>query len=276
MSTRIKIGTDHLEQVYRQLSDEGYTLDEISSEIDSEFRNFLYKQHSMDRETFQKLEELRGTEIDHNKIEYIDGKGRKDQINIEKNLKSAELTGLILGDGYLQERSQSQGTSSYRLVVTVHQDENRLQKNAKNLLYSLTDKQPSIHDLKDCKATQIVLCSKEIVRELKKLGLQPGDKIMNQVNVPRWIKDDRKYMKKCLRGLVDTDGTIYRQTTDGRIIIQFKNFSEPLRLDFKHMCASLGYSPSGAGKYTVQIAGQRQVQKFIDEIAPIKATKISF
>jgi|APHM01.1.fsa_nt_gi hypothetical protein len=276
MSTRVNVNTDNLEQVYRQLSDEGYTLDDISSEIDSEFRNFLYKQHSMDRETFQKLEELHGKEIDHDKIEYIDGKGRKDQITIEKNIQSAELIGIILGDGYLQERSGNQGTSSYRLVITVHQNENTLQEHAKNLLYSLTNKKPSIHDLKESKATQIIVYSKEIIKELKQLGLQPGDKTVNQVNVPQWIKNDRSYVRKCLRGLVDTDGTIYRQTTDNRVIIQFKNLSEPLLSDFKYMCGLLEYSPSKAGENTVQIARQNQVQNFIDEIKPIKGTKISF
>lgn len=276
MSTRIKVEGNELESIYEELSDKGHTLDSISTEIDSEFRNFLYKEHSMSMETFQKLKNLLEREVSHEKISYIDGKGRKEQINIDKQEKSAELVGIILGDGYLQEKYGRGEISSYKVAITVHQDENKLLNHAKNLLYSLTKKHPSTHNLKGSKATQVVIYSKEIIEELKKLGLQPGDKTDNQVDVPQWIKEDKEYTRCCLRGLVDTDGTIYRQTTDNRAIIQFKNFSEPLLSDFKRMCESLDYSPSKAGRNTVQIAKQKEVLEFINEVKPMKAAEFSF
>jgi len=79
-------------------------------------------------------------------------------------------------------------------------------------------------------------------------------------------------MKACLRGLLDTDGTVFRQSIDDRLIIQFKNHSKPLLEDFEYMCSELEIKTSSGGNKVVQVARQSEVQKFLDRVNPIKST----
>ena len=81
-----------------------------------------------------------------------------------------------------------------------------------------------------------------------------GDKVKNQVYVPLWIKKEKVWIKynqlewiskikpfviACLRGLTDTDGSIYVDRFNKIIGIGFKNASLRLVKDFKSMCESL-------------------------------------
>lgn len=78
-------------------------------------------------------------------------------------------------------------------------------------------------------------------------------------------------MEACLRGLVDTDGSVYRRSEDGYNIVYFKNRSLPLLEDFRELCDSIGVTTSGAGEYAVQVASQEEVERFLSKIDPIKS-----
>jgi len=41
------------------------------------------------------------------------------------------------------------------------------------------------------------------------LGLKTGNKVKQQVDVPGWIKNNKKFQIACVRGLMDTDGSIF-------------------------------------------------------------------
>lgn len=279
MSKRIKLNREELSKVQTRLKKRGYTLDDIQKEIDADFRNFLYKNHSMSKETFNKLEEIYPDKLNGKEIEYIDGKGERNQVNIPQDKETAELIGIILGDGYIQDTSKNRGDriiSSHRMVITLHEDEKKIISKTKDLISNITNIKPNMYSLKDQKTIQIAIHSKEVVEEFINLGLKPGDKVQHQVRVPKWIKNQRELIRACLRGLIDTDGTIYTQSTDNRTVVQFKNHSQPLLDDFNYMCTRLGVSTSSGGKRTTQIANQGEVKKFIHKIEPIKSAEFSF
>ena len=279
MQRRVKVSKETLEMVQTDLKDKGFTLDEISDKIGSDFRNFRYKGHSMERETFQNLKDITEVRMEGSEIDYIDGAGESKGLEIEKSCSIAELFGIILGDGYVQNNTRNRKdriVSGHRVVITLHSDEKRLREKSSKLLENITGKEPAVHSLRSSNAIQIFLNSKEAVKELKKLGLEAGDKVQNQVEVPDWIKTDSEYEKACLRGLVDTDGTIYRQSKDSRVVIQFKNHSNPLLKGFKQMCTDLDINVSSGGKHTVQVASQNEVQRFIQKVQPLKASNIDF
>ena len=86
-----------------------------------------------------------------------------------------------------------------------------------------------------------------------------GTKQMQQVRVPEWIKDDPIYTAECLRGLLQTDGSMYRDR--GYLMVNFTNHSFPLARDVYEMLITLGFRPtlstasvSPNKKYTVRIA----------------------
>lgn len=269
MEKRVKIHKKELESVYGDLKSEGHTLRNINSKIDADFRNYLYKGHSLDPETFAKLRSLYKDKINYKEIQHVNGKGNPDKLEkLRKCPEAAELFGIILGDGHLTKNSQ------HCLCITLHEEEQELIDHIQYLCKQLIGKKAKEYQLKDSRALQLKIYSKELVNKLTDFGLKTGDKVENQVSVPDWINDKEEYQRKCLRGLVDTDGCIYTQSRDDRTIIRFKNRSQPLLKDFKEMCRNLGIKPSdGGGQYSVQVASRPDVCKFISEIKPIKAKK---
>ena len=95
-----------------------------------------------------------------------------------------------------------------------------------------------------------------------------GSKMKQTAHVPTWILDDREYMKNALRGLIQTDGSIYQDR--GYLMLNFTSIIEPLAQDVLNMMNALGFYPrisktlqkSGNVKYTVRLA--RNVQSFIE------------
>lgn len=274
MSLRYQVEKSELKKVQQDLKEEGFTLDKISEAIDADFGNFLYKNHSMSKKTFTKLNEVYDEDIQAEEQNYIDGKGVKTSINIEEDSALSELTGIILGDGYIQMTNRNRDdrtVTANRLVITLHEEEDLLRERSIEMIKEIFNREPTLISLKGQATIQIILHSKEIMETLIEEGLQPGDKVENQISVPSWILKDEELEKKCLKGLIDTDGCIYKQKIDDRTIIQFKNHSENLLRDFEKMCSDINIETSDGGEHITQIASQSEVKKFTKKIKPIES-----
>lgn len=69
---------------------------------------------------------------------------------------------------------------------------------------------------------------------LSSIGLISGDKIKNKVTIPTWIRADNNLLIPCIRGLFDTDGTVFRASkTSNRWVIGFKNNNRILLEDVR-------------------------------------------
>lgn len=55
----------------------------------------------------------------------------------------------------------------------------------------------------------ISLYSLKLVEFFSEMKLFPGNKIKNQSTIPEWIWKDKSYLSACIRGLYDTDGSVY-------------------------------------------------------------------
>lgn len=87
-----------------------------------------------------------------------------------------------------------------------------------------------------------------------------------------------------MKGLFDTDGSLFPVLKENSIKLNFKNGSFPLVNNFKHMCESIDIKTSKissyeeklkrTGKfsttYIVQIQAKDQVKNFIELINPMK------
>ncbi|MFZ2414842.1 MAG: LAGLIDADG family homing endonuclease [Minisyncoccia bacterium] len=67
-----------------------------------------------------------------------------------------------------------------------------------------------------------------------------GPKSQQNIRVPQWIKNNSKYAKKCLKGLIETDGSIYYDR--GYLMVNFTNIIPQIILDFTDMLDILGYN----------------------------------
>lgn len=101
MESRIKIPKPELRKIKADLKNRGFSIRDINDEIDAEFRNYLNKEHSMSKETYDRLRELVDKEIEFERIDYVDGRGRVSTKTASKDQKLAELIGILLGDGHI-------------------------------------------------------------------------------------------------------------------------------------------------------------------------------
>ena len=110
--------------------------------------------------------------------------------------------GIMLGDGGIR--------SKYQFTVSLNfENEREYADYVGRLIKRLFSVEHIIHKRKDSKAADIVVSSVRAVDFLLKQGLLEGNKIKSQVDIPAWIKENPEYQKACLRGLFDTDGSIY-------------------------------------------------------------------
>jgi len=192
----------------------------------------------------------------------------------------AELVGIILGDGGLP--------GNHQLTIALN---NKTDQEYSHYLQMLLKKLFAlnfhIHYRKNNNGADIVVSSSNLVDFLLKKGLFVGNKVKNQVGIPIWIHRNLLYQKACLRGLMDTDGSLYchKYVAGGKEYKYFKlcftNCSKPILnfvfkilkdLDYK---VYLGgnhvsiYSKDGVRRYFTEIGthNQKHFKKFQEYLA---------
>lgn len=187
-------------------------------------------------------------------------KRKKIKIPIYSNLL-AEFVGIILGDG---------GITNHQVTVSLNYI-----KDAKYILYvkSLFKKLfsfvPVRMDNIKQNYTSIVASSTNLVEFLEKIGLHRGNKVKQQVDIPKWVFKNKEWMEFCLRGLIDTDGNIARKNYHANTLamqISFKNYSEPLLKSARRIFFKLGYNPSETSHNQIYITRFKEVLRYINEI----------
>lgn len=226
----------------------------------------------MSKETYDRLRELVDKEIEFERIDYVDGRGRVSTKTASKDQKLAELIGILLGDGHIHSLQDNKSSGNY-IAVTLNEIEDELFNKTLNLFREFFG-EAYTYNSKIAHSKQIRSYGAENLRFLKENGLESGNKVENQVNIPRWIFEKREYIIAALRGLIDTDGSIYTRSHDTYVVIQFRNRSYPLLEDFEELCKSIGIRCSSGGEYDVQVASQDEVIKFLDIVKPIKESRI--
>ena len=104
-----------------------------------------------------------------------------------------------------------------------------------------------------------------------------GSKDQQKVSVPVWIQDKKGYQINCLRGLIETDGSIYLDR--GHRMVIFSSIIPNLAEDVFNLISSLGFKPhlykvpekkaTHGHKYQVRLS--KDVQRFLDLVKPDKS-----
>ena len=95
------------------------------------------------------------------------------------------------------------------------------------------------------------------------------NKKKNNISIPKWIFKDKKYIKACIRGLIDTDGCVVPITGRNYTYIWFKSIIPNLRNSFSKAMNILGYKiAKWSGKETPQtyIGKKDLIRKYYKEI----------
>ncbi len=174
---------------------------------------------------------------------------------LKENL--AYIIGIALGDGNL---SNPNGRAT-RLRITCDAKYPKLAENIVSTLQEIFPKNnvSIIYTPKKTTYFNISVYSNKL-NEYMPWKVCCGSKLSQHARVPTWIRTHKRYSKLCLRGLLQTDGSIYKDR--GYLMINFTNHIKELIDDVMQMLELNEFQPTlsktpakgGGYKYCVRIA----------------------
>jgi len=188
---------------------------------------------------------------------------RKHIIYPQKSSLLAELIGILLGDGSINEHQ----VRIYNNNKTDRDYAYFIKRIISNLF-----KIPTTITVRDKNTIIVTASSKNLVDYLVDCGMKKGDKILNGADVPEWILKDKEFSKSCLRGLMDTDGGIYfhNHITKGIIYrhmgLCFTSHSKTLLNSVHKMFLGLNLNCKIAGGRHIFIYDRKEVGKYMQII----------
>ena len=187
-------------------------------------------------------------------------KSRKQVAYPGKSSLLAEFIGIVLGDGSVTKYQVRISTNSKTDSAYAH-----FIKKIIKVLFKTT---ASIVTRKK-NATDVIISSRNIVTFLVNCGLKEGNKIKQGVDVPPWVFKDKKLIKGCLRGLIDTDGGLYFHNHTIKNI-RYKNLGlcftshSKLLLDSAYrMFLGLGIAAKNDTKRHVSVYDYEEINKYM-------------
>lgn len=172
----------------------------------------------------------------------------------------AEFIGISMGDGSI---------SDYQVSISLNdEDDIEFIGYVAKVSESLFGIQPFIQKRKGSKCSCVVLSSIELVEFLVDLGLPKGDKIRAKLDIPDWILSDLDLSRACVRGLFDTDGSIFleKHTINGKKYayprMSFVSASEELRESVYQVYVDLGFNPKIRNNRSVNLERFTDIVKY--------------
>lgn len=181
----------------------------------------------------------------------------------EQSVALAEFIGIMLGDGTV---------GPYHISVTLHaKDDSEYAKFVEQLIERLFGVTPKRYPRRNKQAVAITVARKSLVDLLCSYGFKVGSKIKNKTQVPAWILRNRKYRTACLRGLLDTDGTVFnhRYRVKQKVYtykkISFSSASPILRNNVMDLLQYHGITAQRSGT-NVRINSQDSVKRYVASV----------
>ncbi len=183
---------------------------------------------------------------------------------IKKPPRSVDLAafiGIMLGDGGIRNK--------YQLTVSLnYESEREYADYVGRLINRLFSVDHKVFRRKGSLGADIVVSSANVVNFLLDQGLQPGNKVKNQVDIPWWIKNNIEFQKACLRGLIDTDGSLYghKYKVNNKwyeyLKLDFTNCSKPLLRSVYAILSDLGIKSSLKGVH-ITVSAKSDVNRYL-------------
>ena len=188
-----------------------------------------------------------------------------------RSVALAKFIGIMLGDGSIR--------SKYQLTVSFNYKTDReFMEHVARLIKRLFAVEHIISKRKDSLGADIIISSASVIHFLLKQGLKAGNKVKNQVDIPAWIKSDMEFQKACLRGLVDTDGSLYchRYKVNNKwyeyLKLDFTSCSKPLLRSVYAIFSKLGIRASLKGVH-ITVSAKAEVNRYL---ATVGSSNIKF
>ncbi|MAG52866.1 MAG: hypothetical protein CMH62_02790 [Nanoarchaeota archaeon] len=179
----------------------------------------------------------------------LNSTGNTKEIKIpKKDEKLAEFIGIVLGDGNINSFKKGKKIRTYcvRIAGDSRHDRTYLTSYVKKLSSDLFNLEPRFHYSNGANCMYLSLYSLRLVEYFSEMKLLPGNKITNQTTIPKWIWKKDSYLAACVRGLYDTDGSVYELLPHwpGLFQVYFSNRNSTLLKDVRKALLKLGINIS--------------------------------
>lgn len=167
----------------------------------------------------------------------------------------AEFYGIMLGDGCIYSNLSGLCISGDKIL-----EKNYYNDYLNKLIFNLFRTNPKIFYSKDNRAMRLILYSKPISKYLIDTGFPKGKKLNNKLEIPNFILNNNKLTALCIRGILDTDGSICAHQHT-KIMLHLSIISDSLRNSVYKGFTNLGIK---VGKYNkgIVIYGDKKLEQF--------------
>jgi len=184
-----------------------------------------------------------------------------------KNSNTAYVIGVSIGDGNLSNPNKR----AVRLRITC---DLKYPQIIKNIIKALEKTFPNnkINIVNGGKNYINISCYSNKLEKILGWKHDKGSKFKQNVRVPKWIFNKKIWIRNCLRGLIETDGSIYKDRN--YTYVNFTTIIKNLSLDVEKMLVKLNYKHSTQivsektgnkkTKYVIRVC--KNSQKFIKEL----------
>lgn len=217
------------------------------------------EKRTLSEKVYKRLKRITGKNYDKFIIDKLDNNwGRsKGGINSIGNTKEfdppkeseklAEFFGIILGDGNIDTYSKGKKVRCYivKIAGNLREDYEYHSNYVSKLIKELLKEKPKIRRILKQNELFSIVYGKKITDFLKSKGLNSGNKKENNQTIPKWICSNKKYLSACLRGLIDTDGSVHHiSKRDKSARISFTSYIPSLINDVHRFLNKLGIKTS--------------------------------
>ena len=182
------------------------------------------------------------------------------------NKELAEAVGIMLGDGSNYANFEK-GAYQIRIASNLRTERSYLLNFVRPLFESLFGTKCRILPIKKSGVIYACFDSKEMGYFFDSIGVPFGGN-KSTVGIPRWVWKDDIFLISCLRGLFDTDGSIYifSKKSPNLLRVSFKNANLQLLEDVRKALLKLGFHPGKITSRSVSITRKEDVVHFMREI----------
>lgn len=187
------------------------------------------------------------------------GKIRSVYPGLKKNGDLAELVGVILGDGHIRRFPRTEELS----IFSNSNNPGFITRYAR-LMERIFDKKPALTKHHG-NCTRIRLYQKKIRSRLM-IPYSPRGRI--EIQVPRWILNNEKYIVRYLRGLYEAEGShcVHKPTSTYKLF--FSNKNESMLNNVFRLLKKLGFHPhTSKNHHCIQLSRKNEV---FDAIAVLR------
>lgn len=174
---------------------------------------------------------------------------------LEKNEDLAELIGVILGDGHICAHARCES-----LRITGNFSNKEFTKRYATLTQRVFGKNPVVAKVKTTNAVTITIYEKHIST---RLGIPSGNRSKLEYKLPIWIRKNKQYTLRFLRGLYEAEGSECHHEATFTHKLFFTNHNPSLLLLVAKLIQKLGFT-TNIYKYNVQVSRKKEVQDLIN------------